>query len=179
MQLKISFISHLLFLFSCYKTWLHTKLTIFNKPIFIRPLRVVLHHHSILQHRHHPPSLGISSCNQPFCSGRNSAPPRLKSLWFVVFNRPGVAGAILQTPPSLINYLIESPFSPKPSKHHYTQTMRDRELTFWENIIPLPCVTCKMSCVTCQVSCVGCHVELVKFFFFFFLSFCFWKKLWG
>ena len=53
-----------------------------------------------------------------------------------IFNRFGVAGAVLQSPPSLINSLSRWPFSFKPSKHHYTQTVRARELKFWENVHP-------------------------------------------
>ena len=44
-----------------------------------------------------------------------------------IFNRPRVAGAVLQTPPSL----IQRPFSSRSSEHHYTQTVRARELKFW------------------------------------------------
>ena len=76
-----------------------------------------------------------------------------------VINRPGVAGAVLQSPLLLINSLIKSAFSSKPSKHHYTQTVRARELNFWENVHPPPSVTFQVSCVTCQVSCVRCHVS--------------------
>ena len=47
-----------------------------------------------------------------------------------VFNRPSVAGAALQTPPLLIYSVTQSAFSSKPSKHHYTQTVKARELEF-------------------------------------------------
>ena len=57
--------------------------------------------------------------------------------------------------------LIQWPFSSKPSKHHYTQTVRARELTCWENVHPPPRVTWHMSCVMCHVSCVMCHVSCV------------------
>ena len=42
--------------------------------------------------------------------------------WTYVFNRPGVAGAVLQTALSLINSLIESSFPPQFSRHHKSQT---------------------------------------------------------
>ena len=48
----------------------------------------------------------------------------------IVFNRPGVAGAVLQTPSSF----IEWSFSSKSSKQFLSQTVRARELTFWENV---------------------------------------------
>ena len=44
----------------------------------------------------------------------------------ILFNRPGVVGAVLQTPLSLITSLAESPFSSKPSKYRHTQTVRAR-----------------------------------------------------
>ena len=44
-----------------------------------------------------------------------------------VINRPGVAGAVLQTSLSLIDSLSQRSFSSKPSKHHYTQTVTARE----------------------------------------------------
>ena len=50
-----------------------------------------------------------------------------------IFNRPGVAGAVLQSAPSLINYFIDSlgdPLFKISSKHTQSQTGRTRELTF-------------------------------------------------
>ena len=47
-----------------------------------------------------------------------------------VFNRPGVAGAVLQTPPSLINRFIDSSFVEISSNHHNFQTVRARDLKF-------------------------------------------------
>ena len=48
------------------------------------------------------------------------------------------------------------------SEHLHSQTIRARELKFWENVHPPPCVTCHMSRVRSQVSWVS--------WFFFFLS---------
>ena len=86
-------------------------------------------------------------------------------------NRPGVAGAVLQTPSSLINWFIHSvsqwSFPSKSSKHHISQ----KKLTQCS----LP-VMCQMSHVTCHVSHVTCHMSHVTrdmshfFFFFFFLQ---------
>ena len=63
-------------------------------------------------------------------------------------NRPDVAGAVLQSPLSLIDSFIDSSIqksvSSKPPKHHYTQKIRVRELRFWKNVHPQPCVTCHM-----------------------------------
>ena len=68
-------------------------------------------------------------------------------------NRPGVAGAVLQSPPLLTDWLIDSSFIPK--------TIRARELKFWENVHPTPCVMCHLSPVTCYLSHVICHVSPV------------------
>ena len=38
------------------------------------------------------------------------------------------------------------------SEHHYTQTLRARELNFWENVHLQQRVTCQVSQVKCQVS---------------------------
>ena len=46
-----------------------------------------------------------------------------------------------------------------PSKHHYTQTVRARELMFWENIHRVSHVRCHVSCVTGQVSGVRCQLD--------------------
>ena len=93
-----------------------------------------------------------------------------------IFNRPGVAGAVLQTDLSLsdsfIDSFIEWSFSPRSSNHFHAQNVWARELKFWEKVHPRPWVTCSFSHVTCQVSCVTCHVSLVMchkshFFLFF------------
>ena len=80
--------------------------------------------------------------------------------------RPGVD--IVQTHSSLNYFLysfIKSPFSSKPSKHHYSQTVRARELRIWENFYTPTRVTCLMLCVTCQVSHVRCQVYFFLIFF--------------
>ena len=56
--------------------------------------------------------------------------PFTKHSLFIVFNRPGAAGAILQTPLSLNNAFIDGSLSSKSSKHHYSQTVRARDLKF-------------------------------------------------
>ena len=70
----------------------------------------------------------------------------------------------LQTPPSLIDSFIRSPFSSRSSEHHYTQTVRARGLKFWQNVLPPPRVTC-------HVSGVMCHMSPIFFFFFCYLLF--------
>ena len=47
-----------------------------------------------------------------------------------IINRPGVAGAVLQTPSSLIHSLSQNSFSYRYSKHHKSQALRGRELKF-------------------------------------------------
>ena len=84
-------------------------------------------------------------------------------IFFLVINRPGVAGAVLQTLLSMIDSLIQSTFSSKPSKHQYTQSVRARELKFWKKSVHSPPhVTCHVSCVRCQVSGVRCLVSNVR-----------------
>ena len=84
---------------------------------------------------------------------------------YQLITRPNVAGAVLQTHSSLIHSLIQRIFSSKPSKHHYTQTVRSMELKFLENV---HLTTCHMLRDRYCVSDVTCH-----FFSFFF------TKWWG
>ena len=70
------------------------------------------------------------------------------------FNRPGVAGDVLQSPPLLIDSIFH-PLVQISSKHCQSQTGRARELKFLENGHPTLCVTCHMS-----------HVKKITFNFF-------------
>ena len=88
----------------------------------------------------------------------------------MVFNRPGVARAVLQSPPLLIHSLSHPSFQIS-SKHCQSETGRGRELKFGENIHTILSVMCHMSCVTCHMSCVTCHVSPVTCQNFFFLHF--------
>ena len=38
-----------------------------------------------------------------------------------------------------------------------------KELKFWENVHPPPCILCHMSYVTCHMLCVICHVSCVTY----------------
>ena len=64
------------------------------------------------------------------------------------FNRPGVAGAVLQTPLLLISSLdnlvtlCENIFKTP----YYSQTVGARELTFLKSVHTPPHVTCHMTC---------------------------------
>ena len=78
-----------------------------------------------------------------------------------MFNRPGVARAVLQTGMSLIYWLSCSSFSSKPSKQHNSPTIKAGELTFLGNVHPTPCFMCHLSCVTCHLSHVTCHLSHV------------------
>ena len=60
-----------------------------------------------------------------------------------------------------ILWLSVSSLSSKSSKYHISQTERDRELKFWENVHPPQHVTCHVLPVTCHVSYVICHVSHV------------------
>ena len=80
---------------------------------------------------------------------KNISPP--------VFNRPSVAGAVLQTVSKLINWLLTYwSFYSQYLGHHKSQTVRARELKLGENVHP---PMCHMSHVTCHMSHVKCHVS--------------------
>ena len=83
-------------------------------------------------------------------------------------NRPGVAGALLQTPPSLINSVTHWCYSFRSSEHHKSQTAIARELTFWENVHTRPCVMRHVAHITCEMSPVMCHLS--PYFFILFLQ---------
>ena len=78
-----------------------------------------------------------------------------------IFNRPGVAGAVLQSHPSLIDWLSH-PLVKISSKHFQSQTRRARELKFWKNVYPTICVTCHVSHVTCHLPRVTCQMSKTK-----------------
>ena len=78
-----------------------------------------------------------------------------------MFNRPGVGGAVLQTPLSWIDSVNHWSFSSKYSKHHKSQTVRARDLQFWHNVNHLLCVMCQMSFVMCHMSYVTYHMSHV------------------
>ena len=80
----------------------------------------------------------------------------------VIINRPGVAGAVLQTPSSFINSVSSSAFSSRYSTNLHSQAVRARELNFFDNVHLPPPGTCHMSHVTCHVS----HVTFSYFFFY-------------
>ena len=79
------------------------------------------------------------------------------SVYSNLFNRPGVAGAVLQTPPLLINSLIMSSFCSESSRHCLSQTVKARELNFWGNVDLPPCVICHVSHVRYHMSHVACN----------------------
>ena len=70
----------------------------------------------------------------------------LSRLVILVINRPSVARAFLQLPPSLIHSSIKSSFVEISSEHLHSQAVRAGELNFRENVHPPSCVTaCKVS----------------------------------
>ena len=98
--------------------------------------------------------------------------------------RPGVAGAVLQTPPPLINWLSESSFSSRSSN---VITPKPLELESWSfermfilhhvSCVPchmspvtyyMCCITCHLSGVTCHLSHVTCHMSCFQFCFVFY-----------
>ena len=60
-----------------------------------------------------------------------------------------------------IHKIILRWFSSKSSKHYKSQTVKARELNFWENVYPIKHFTCHMSSVTCDMSCIMCHSACV------------------
>ena len=52
-------------------------------------------------------------------------------------------------------------------KNHNSKTVFARELKFWENVHPTPCVICHMSPVTCHLPCVTCHMWYSICLFFY------------
>ena len=74
-----------------------------------------------------------------------------------ILNRPGVAMAVLQTPSSFIDSLIQWSFSSTSSNYTHSKTVGPRDLKFFRMFIALHVsnVTCHMSHVTCKM------VELV------------------
>ena len=88
-------------------------------------------------------------------------------------NRPGVAGAVLQTPLSLIKWLSHSSFS-----LNIFQPLSIPNRKFWQNVHPtchVSSVMCHVSPVTCHPSHVTCHLSHEKMFFF--LTFFIFKKV--
>ena len=90
-----------------------------------------------------------------------------------MLNRPSVAGAVLQSPPSLINSVSQSSFKSKYLPN--TLNRKPEELGSWDfEIMFIPhCFTCQVSHVTCQVSGVTCHLPRVIYF----LCLIFYKKI--
>ena len=68
----------------------------------------------------------------------------------ILFNRPGVARAVFQTPLSLINLLSQWSFVKIYSKYSHSQSVKARVLHFGEKVHLPPLVTCNMSHVTCH-----------------------------
>ena len=90
---------------------------------------------------------------------------------FLLIKRPGVAGAVLQTPLSFMTFIhslnkrFSDPLVKISSKHRLSQTIRARELKFEKMFTPHngSHVTCHMSCVTCHMARVTFHVCHVMF----------------
>ena len=83
-------------------------------------------------------------------------------LIYKINNKSGVAGAVLQSPLSIINYLTNLPISSQSSKRHNSQTVRARDLKCWHNVCHSLCVTCPVSGVRCHMSRVTSHYPTVR-----------------
>ena len=88
---------------------------------------------------------------------------RAESVNIWIFNSPGVAGAVLQTPSSFIQWFIKWCFVQIFSKDCLSQTVRAGELIFWENVHPTPYVTCHVSHVMCHMSHVTCNLYIFSY----------------
>ena len=66
-----------------------------------------------------------------------------------IFNKPGVAGAVLQTSLSLIHSFMKWWFVEISSYCCFPQNNRSRDLTFWYNAHHPMIVMCHMSHITC------------------------------
>ena len=73
-----------------------------------------------------------------------------------VIYRPGIAGAVLQSPPSLTDSFIDSLIH---SSFSQSQTGRARDLTFLEKVHTTLCVMCHVSRVMCHLSPVIYHMS--------------------
>ena len=82
-----------------------------------------------------------------------------------IINRPGVAGAVLQTASSLTDTVSHSSFVKISSEHLHSQTIKARKLKFWEKVHLPPPVMFHESYVTCHVSPVTFHMSLNFIYF--------------
>ena len=67
-------------------------------------------------------------------------------------------------PPFIYLSCLRIPFPKISSKHLHFHTIRDRKLTYGEEVHLLPPVTCHLSHVMCHLSHVMCHVSLLFLF---------------
>ena len=107
----------------------------------------------------------------------------------MLINRPGVAGAVLQTALWFIKWVSEWVSQPFPPDIQNIIASKPLELESWyfdRMFTPhhVSCVTCHMSHVTCHVSPVTCHLSPVTckknhIFFDFFFNKKKWEKWWS
>ena len=64
--------------------------------------------------------------------------------------KPGLVGAVLQSPPSLIHSFIQRSFSPNIFNTLSFLSHQNQRADILRECSPPPCVTCHMSCVTCH-----------------------------
>ena len=88
----------------------------------------------------------------------------------IIINRPGVAGAVLKSPLSLIDLLVEPSFS-----LNIFQTLlipNQKSWNFERMFIPhyVSCVMCHMSHVTCHLLQVTYHMLFFLFNFFIYIN---------
>ena len=67
--------------------------------------------------------------------------------------------------------MSQTSFSSQSSKHHNSQTVRARDLKFWENVHPILCIICHMSLVTCHLSPVTYHIFIYLLLLFFIVTY--------
>ena len=79
-----------------------------------------------------------------------------------LITRPGVALVI-----NWLGHLLSDSFVKLSSKHIHYQTVRARNLQFWDNVHHPPCVRCQISGVRSLLTWVMFHVALISFLHIF------------
>ena len=97
----------------------------------------------------------------------------------IFINRPGVAGAVLQSASWLTDSFCQRAFSSNSSTYHKSQSRRAREQKFRENVQPQQHVTCHVSRVMCHVVHVTCHMSCVICHIYLFIYLFMENKLWS
>ena len=125
-----------------------------------------------------PPESGVTTMTQTGTQTHNSRTSQLSAtaiiFYTTIINRPGVAGAVVQTALSFIKWLSE-PFPPDIQNIIASKPLELESWNFDRMFTPyhVSCVMCHVSRVTCHMAPVTCHLSPVTCFF---VVFVFYKK---